>query len=293
MDFAVLLRSEDIAPKDVAVLFHASDRPALHRVLPWLAEERPDLFNAYQNNHGPQAEAVVKKRRFLAAFVNTSGRDYTFVGLFEITGATFKTLAELEDHPLRAELRDRFGDGSYRRDGQDPTAGGRLEFSLTPCTALAPLIGRLVVEKPEGRAYARLAENLSAPVVEITRERRLVQPAPDWRDFVVTADEIRSLPREWAARLREWRGVYLICDQTDGARYIGSASGVDNLFGRWKAHVGGAKGITAELARRDPGNFRFSILERLHPDLPSDAVIAVERNWKWRLDTLAHGLNRN
>ena len=110
---------------------------------------------------------------------------------------------------------------------------------------------------------------------------------------MLTADEVRTLPRDWAARLREWRGVYLIIDQRDRMHYVGSAYGADNILTRWQAHVAGDKGVTKELALRDPAGFRFSILERTSPDLDKEAVIALEQSWKRRLDTLEHGLNRN
>jgi hypothetical protein len=91
--------------------------------------------------------------------------------------------------------------------------------------------------------------------------------------------------------LREWRGVYLIVDQTDGARYVGSAYGADNLLGRWRAHVQGDQGITAKLRARNPAHFHFAILERMAPDDPAEDVIAREMTWIARLDTRRHGLN--
>jgi len=103
--------------------------------------------------------------------------------------------------------------------------------------------------------------------------------------------KLNRLLQNWAARLREWRGVYLITDETDGARYVGSAHGQDNLLGRWQAHVARDRGITRELARWDPANFRFSILERVSPAMAADEVITLEHDWMNRLHTRRHGLN--
>ncbi|MDP3959786.1 MAG: GIY-YIG nuclease family protein [Pseudorhodobacter sp.] len=292
MQLRALFQLEGIAAADVAVLFHVSDKPALHRALPMLAEEEPALFDAFQNQHGTRIEATIRKRRFLASFVNTGARDYCFTGLFEVRGQQFHSMQELDADQRRAELQRRFNDTSFVSLGHATGAAGRLVFDLVLRPELSALIGRLFVAKPGGRAYARLAENLDCPVVEIARARRLVPPAPEWRNFVLTAAEVRALPRDWAARLAEWRGVYLIVDQQDGARYVGSAYGAENLLGRWRAHVAGARGVTVELAQRDPASFRFSILQRLDPDLAPDQVIAVEQNWKRRLDTVSHGLNR-
>lgn len=277
-------------------MLHVSDKPALHRALPFLAEEAPELFDAFQNQHGPRVEATLKARQFMASFVAETGGTFVFAGLFAITGQTYHSMAELDADPRRQELQRRYGDFSFVAYGTEKGQAGRVVFDLEPVPQLAGLIGRLRVRKPvrATRNYRFLAENLDCPIVEITRERCLVPPPPDWREFIIEASTLRALPREWAARLREWRGVYLIVDQTDGARYVGSAYGVENLLARWLAHIAGVKGITAELAQRNPAQFRFSILERTSPDLPADEVIAVEQNWKWRLDTIhPHGLNRN
>ncbi len=293
MQLLSIFQLEGISATDVTVLFHVSDKPALHRALPILAEEEPVLFDAFQNQHGRRIEATIRKRRFLASFVNTGARDYCFTGLFEVMGHQFQSMQDLDADPRRVELRHRFNDTSFVSLGESTGAKGRLVFDLTLRPELSALIGRLFVTKPGGRAYARLAENLKCPVVEISRSRRLVPPAPEWRDFIVTASEVRALPRDWAARLAEWRGIYLIVDQADGARYVGSAYGAENLLGRWRAHVAREQGVTAELGSRDPAMFCFSILQRLDPDLAPDQVIAVEQNWKRRLDTIAWGVNRN
>jgi hypothetical protein len=117
-------------------------------------------------------------------------------------------------------------------------------------------------------------------------------PPPDWREMVIPATFLRALPVRWAERLGQWRGVYLIVDQTDGARYVGSAYGEENLLGRWRAHVAGDRGVTAELQHRDPAGFRFSVLDLVGPAAPPVEVIAVEQGWKRRLDTVRFGLNR-
>ena len=130
-------------------------------------------------------------------------------------------------------------------------------------------------------------------VIERYRGGSFSPPPPDWRDFAVTTDELRLLPRDWAARLAGWRGVYLITDERDGSRYVGSAYGAENLLGRWRAHVAKDKGVTVELGQRDPGSFRFSILQLLLHDAEASEVQALEANWKTRLHTRTWGLNKN
>jgi hypothetical protein len=295
MQLSSLISSAGLELSRVAVMFHVSDKQRLNSALARLAEEEPELFDAFQNQHGPNIEATLVKRSFIASFVTFGNGDYVFAGVFAIDGWSAQTWEQLDADPRRQELQRRYGDTSFVALGRTQRLNGRRVFNLVRHPAMQELIGRLRVKKPPkaARNYRFLAENLDCPIVEITRHRHMVPPPPDWRAFVLTADEVRSLPRDWAARLREWRGVYLIIDQRDRMHYVGSAYGADNILTRWKAHVAGDKGVTKELALRDPAGFRFSILERTSPDLDKEAVIALEQSWKRRLDTLEHGLNRN
>jgi GIY-YIG catalytic domain len=102
------------------------------------------------------------------------------------------------------------------------------------------------------------------------------------------------LPRRIKEGLAHWRGVYLITDNCDGARYVGSAYGADNILGRWQSYAKSGHGGNKLLKLRDARSFSFSILQRVSPDLPAEDVIAIETSWKVRLGTRAPaGLNEN
>jgi len=164
-------------------------------------------------------------------------------------------------------------------------------FDLREHHGLAALKGRLVIEARMTPNYVRLAENLEAPVICIHEQGVSDIPTPNWNEMMPSAAIVRALPTNWAAALREWRGIYLIVDESDGARYIGSAYGESNLLGRWQNHVARARGITRELRARDPINFRFSILQLLAPDAGKNDVISLEHSWMNRLHTREFGLN--
>ena len=270
--------------------------PALReeqRILMALVDEAPNLFEVYQDNHPRNAEATLKRRKIAASFVVGDGGESRFAGLYAVAGWTFRTAAELDADPDRREVVLRFRDVSYTTLAARTGQPGRAVFDLRPLPDFADLRGRLVVARPPARTYMRLAENCPLPIVQIDREARFTPAAPDWDSFIVTGPEMRGLPRSWAARLREWRGVYLIVDQTDGARYVGAAWGDQNILGRWSAHVAGDLGVTVDLAQRDPARFRFSILELVSPTATADLVTTLESSWKQRLDTRTWGLNRN
>lgn len=156
-------------------------------------------------------------------------------------------------------------------------------------------IGRLVVGwPPPERAWWRRAERNVMPVRAITEESLFAPAMPDWRKLSFSWSELAVIPRRWRERLGEWRGIYLIRDERDGLAYVGSASGKDNLLGRWTGYSKSGDGGNKLLRRRKPDQFRFCILERVSPDLPAKEVVALETSWKRRLGTISPGgLNAN
>lgn len=291
MRFGTLLRDSGLGLAEVAILFHTPREPALRRALPWWAAQDSRLFNAYQNNHKPREEATLRNRRWAASFVAVEDADMVFAGLFEIRGAERWRPERFMADPATRAIAEAAREGTAEEWARSLGPDGRLVFDLRLNERLSDFIGRLVVARPAGRAYVRLAENLDLPILELARDSRLAPPAPEWRDFILTGSEVRSLPQAWAVRLAEWRGIYLIVDEADGARYVGSAYGETNLLGRWRTHVAGEAGVTVELRHRDPRRFRFSILERVSPDMPAEDVVRLEQTWMERLDTRRFGLN--
>ncbi len=89
--------------------------------------------------------------------------------------------------------------------------------------------------------------------------------------------------------------MYFIFDEADGKGYVGSAYGGDNSA--WAlaklCRPQGTAG-TACFRQRDPKSLRFTILQRVSPDMERDDVIRLEATWKDRLHTRKpHGLNEN
>ncbi|MFC1661907.1 hypothetical protein ACFL3S_10745 [Gemmatimonadota bacterium] len=72
MNLNDLLRLRDFHPGQVLVLRHRPHEPDLRKVLPWLAAEKPAVFNAYQQTQGPQLERVMDRLvgdGFVASFI--------------------------------------------------------------------------------------------------------------------------------------------------------------------------------------------------------------------------------
>lgn len=272
-------------------MLHNTTAKPLREMLPHLALERRELFDPYLSVHSDQAGAALKNRAHVAVFLPMRGRRYLFEGLYQVKGWQMTPTREIYSNPAFREISTMYGDSASdpiqnieRRAEQDV-------FDLEPKETMADLRGRVVVESPGGRNYVRVAANTPLEVVELSEAHQLISPPPEWRDFIVSGAFLRAIPRTWADVLRQWRGIYLMTDQSDGMRYVGSAYGQQNLFGRWEEHVRGECGVTVELVRRDPLNFQFSILERVSPDATIEDITSLEHTWIRRLDTIQHGLN--
>ena len=283
-----LLRGNNVPPERTAVLLHTPGEARLARLLPFLAQEEPEILEAFQSVHSSRATATLRKRDFMVSFVRIEGGSLAMAGVFRNQGCIDRPTQELAALPAMRRVINDFGANA---DLETSGAATWPWFDFVRISALEHYKGRIQIRPRLTQSYARLAENLDAEIVALTEASVLVPSAPGWRDFVVTTAELRSLPANWSARLREWRGVYLIVDESDGVRYVGSAYGEENFLGRWRTHVGGEAGITAKLKRRRVRDFRFSILERVSPDMQAEDVIRRERTWMDRLHTIQYGLN--
>ena len=105
-----------------------------------------------------------------------------------------------------------------------------------------------------------------------------IRRCPSGTRLYCLGNESKNFPTRWIDKLSEWRGVYFIFDAEDGKGYVGSASGKDNLFGRWKDYADTGDGGNVLLRKpRRPDKFVFSILELVSPNAETNAV---ENNWK-------------
>ena len=117
---------------------------------------------------------------------------------------------------------------------------------------------------------------------------------PEWNDIELTWADLGVLPAQWESALSHWRGIYYIFDISETKGCVGSAYGKDNLLGRWLNYAARGHGGNVLLRLRDPGNFRFTILQRVSPDMEAADVIGLESSWKQRLHTRQpYGLNDN
>lgn len=298
MRLSAFLNEVGIARAEVTLLLHNTTLEPLRSQLAWMAAHRPDLFAAYQSVHNDNVTATLRNRPLVASFVPRAPGRHLFVGLFRIEQAEPEPRAMIYENPVFGELEQDFGatdvGPDHARDG-----GEQRRFYFAKDERMSALEGRIEVQTPADRngrplrSYALRCDRIDPDIAALYPHPMNAPAMPDWRALVIFPGRLRNLPADWALRLAEWRGVYLITDKSDGARYVGAAYGADNLLSRWRQHVAGEVGITRKLRERRTENFLFSILELTAPTAQPDEVIALEATWKTRLHTREWGLNEN
>jgi hypothetical protein len=286
-----LLRGKNIDPEQVLVMRHRPPEPELNRVLPWLASERPELFNAYQQTQGEKVERAVQGAKYVASFIGSEPGKALFVGLYAVKGwkeMPYEACAQL---PLTLELTA-LGMKGFSGENFRPLI---LWFDLVVTDFYADWKGKLIVGWPPPElSWWRRAHRNELLVLAILDVSALGKAMPNWEEIVLTWEQLATLPTDWKAKLSEWRAIYFIFDTSDGKGYVGSAYGKTNLLGRWQEYAARGHGGNRLLRQRNPKHFRFSILQRVSPDMDSDEVIRLEATWKERLHTRQpYGLNDN
>lgn len=163
------------------------------------------------------------------------------------------------------------------------------------------LIGKMIIGfKKDFRASYLCLENYieDFEVLEITRDVCKTE-FPGYDKVNVTWEELSGLidTDAWKTALANQKGVYLITDSSNGKKYVGSATGENMIWGRWKDYIANGNGGNIELKSFDfeyvQKNFRYSILEIYKSTTDDDAILERESWWKELLMTRQFGYNKN
>lgn len=287
MELNDLLRENDIDPGTTLVLRHAPKEPKLRENFPWIAQERPDLFNAYQSIQYAKTEAQMAKASFVASFIAQKNGKALFVAIYDNKGSTLVSNETWWALPEANELI-RWGMSS----ASDPRPEYR-RFQLDETGILSDWKGRLIVDWPPPQInWSRWAKGNCYPVHAIAEESKLLPKVPVWRELSLTFEQMAVCPPSWRAEISRWRGIYYIFDSVLQKGYVGAAYGDENIWGRWQTHLKKG-GDAVRLKQCDPKNFIFTVLTLTSHDEVDKEVIDLEKNWKKRLHTIDYGLNSN
>jgi len=296
MNLNDLLKGKDIDPRHVLVFRHRPHERELNKVLPWLAADQPDIFNAYQQTQGEKLERVMQAMTgsgFVASFIGREPGKALFVGLYSISASKPLTYDEYWQVPAYIKMKA-FDMKGW--DAKEASRSSHLWFDLTLTDFYANWKGRLIVKwpPPERVWWRRAHRNENIEVDAILEDSALDPPIKEWDQLNLTWEQLQILPRRLQFKLSEWRGIYYIFDSSDDKGYVGSAYRESNLLSRWRNYADRGDGGNKLLRHREPQNFRFTILQLVSPTMPPNDVIQLENSWKRRLHTRApHGLNDN
>ncbi|MBN1974366.1 MAG: hypothetical protein JW787_12055 [Sedimentisphaerales bacterium] len=281
-----ILDNENITLKDVLILRHVPQEVEVKKVLPWLATDKPELFNAYQQTQKPRTEKAMQKAKFVASFIGHKPGKALFVGLYEVKGYRSISYSQYWERTSLLELK------KYGLQGMTDKKGKCLLFDLILLKFCQEWKGKLIIKWPGiERNWFLWADRHDFEILAISEDSILIPDMPEWNQLLLTWNQLNELPTKWCEKLSQWRGVYYILDVSDGKGYVGSAYGKDNLHGRWHNYADSGHGGNNQLKERNPENFRFSILQRVSPDMESSDVQFIEKTWKDRLHTRELGLN--
>jgi len=236
-EFNDILTRLGIDPATVLIMRHRPPQKEFRRQLPWLAAEKHEIFNAYQQIQ-PRAEKAMLRAKYVASFIGQNPAEATFVDLYKIADHRILKACELKEMSAHHEL-EKLGVVST----EDEYAGGHLYFDLVPTGSPPEAKGRLICSwPPPDRSWYRWADRNRLKISALTEASRLAQEMPPWDELDLSKNDLETLPRAWAAALSQWRGIYFVLDETDGRGYVGSAYGNDNIYGRWRYYASNGYG---------------------------------------------------
>ncbi len=139
-----------------------------------------------------------------------------------------------------------------------------VRYQLDFVDTMYDLSERLIIEW--GKSTVSGVQKQDKPVIEI-RAKHSIGEFISYDDVQLSYKALVQLNNNTNANptrlnaLSSVNGVYLIQHQIDGQMYVGSAYGVDGIWGRWKTYAQTGHGGNKLLKELNPDEFIFSILE--------------------------------
>jgi hypothetical protein len=106
MELSYLLSEANLDTKRVRVLVmrHVPSEPEFRKMLPWLAAERPDIYNAYQQSQHPHVQKQMTSAEYVVSCIGHKPREALFIGLYKLNGQSTLTFDDFWRIPANQEL---------------------------------------------------------------------------------------------------------------------------------------------------------------------------------------------
>jgi hypothetical protein len=229
-------------------------------------------WQEFQNRKNFQCEKIV-------SLINYHGEKWLFAGVWNVHGVICK----------RADDKKWF------------------EYSTSEVPGLNHLSGKTIVTFKRDFRNAYVSGETYGPLLIVSQllEDKLSRGEfPGYSSTLLMYDDLRHIITHgltsWRSALKSVAGVYLIVDVKSGKQYVGSAYGIEGLWGRWQLYAALPHGKNIELdkllqseATGYERNFQFSILEICDVIATRDEVLKREQHWKRALRSRDFGHNAN
>jgi hypothetical protein len=249
-----------------------------------------ELYQSYQENNR------FKNCNYVVSCLGINNNQALFVGVYEV-----KETHRVNGFPPASTLLPG-KDVSFR---DKVKLDSRYRYDMEKLPGFEDLERRLVISwTGVAQAWCVDLDTYPNEVVQLL-PKGYVQDFPGYHDIHLTYRELKEIisdpdaNRTWYNALCSIGAVYLIVDTTDGMQYVGSASGRDGLYGRWKEYAknghGGDKKLI-EILDKEPERvhkFRYAILQTLPAALTRAEANREENKYKEKLGSRAFGLNSN
>jgi hypothetical protein len=184
-----------------------------------------------------------------------------------------------------------------------------LSYDVVPRDDLmGPFVRRLYIRLHlAGRQRRRTMESCldEMSVASILEEAFVGDPFPGHDRINHTLADLQVVVSQhrpdWRIALEHMKGVYVIHDQTTGARYVGSAYGDTGIWQRWSTYAATLHGnnVGLEELLHDKGedyfrlNMKFALLEFWSMRTADAHVLQRESYWKEVFNARSLGHNKN
>ena len=172
-------------------------------------------------------------------------------------------------------------------------------YEVESCEIYKDLIDRLIVEyqgkNSQGTVFNPSYIYENSKVAGIYEHKFKGEPFKSFDEINHSLSEIELIVkndlRDWRVALSNVYGIYLISDKATGKHYVGSAYGVNGIWGRWTQYIHNFHGNNVDLVvlfeekteAYFKENFKFAILEVL------SSVTTSEGNGPSKTDKLRNG----
>ena len=271
--------------KNIAITFEGQDRPDLNLFDLFLDHQDDALFEDYVREHTPTNASLLVQAAYVVVFI-ADGNYSRFAGVYKICGKDKSVFVPCKGHNTIEE---------------------KVFVKVSYVDAFEDKKGRFLIDWGglSAQRWLQWFKNDKEIIREDEGIVRIPIPFVSYNDILLPFKELKNIIEtdniKWREKLKAVNGIYGIADRSNGNLYVGSAYGIEGIWGRWKTYVEtnghGNNDRLVEIINEDPNYawkfFQWFILETFPLTVSNDYAINRENLYKQKLCTRIFGYNKN